>query len=42
METPDVEEASAFLVHPGVRAYVNGSLKLEASDTTHARGQTVS
>ena len=24
METPDVEEASAFLVHPGVRAYVNG------------------
>ena len=24
METPDVEEASAFLIHPGVRAYVNG------------------
>jgi len=24
METPDVEEATAFLVHPGVRAYVNG------------------
>jgi hypothetical protein len=24
METPDVDEASAFLVHPGVRAYVNG------------------
>jgi TRAP-type uncharacterized transport system substrate-binding protein len=24
METPDVEEASAFLVHPGVRAFVNG------------------
>ena len=24
METPDVDEASAFLMHPGVRAYVNG------------------
>jgi hypothetical protein len=24
METPDVDEATAFLVHPGVRAYVNG------------------
>ena len=24
METPDVEEMTAFLIHPGVRAYVNG------------------
>jgi len=24
METPDIEEASPFLVHPGVRAYLNG------------------
>ena len=24
METPDVEEATPFLVHPGVRAYLNG------------------
>ena len=24
METPDVEEATAYLIHPGVRAYVNG------------------
>ena len=24
METPDVEEATSFLIHPGVRAYVNG------------------
>ena len=24
METPDIEEATPFLVHPGVRAYLNG------------------
>jgi TRAP-type uncharacterized transport system substrate-binding protein len=24
METPDVDEATPFLIHPGVRAYVNG------------------
>ena len=24
MEAPDVEEATPFLIHPGVRAYVNG------------------
>ena len=24
METPDVDEATAYLIHPGVRAYVNG------------------
>src|SRR5262249_37300702 len=24
METPDVDEATPYLIHPGVRAYVNG------------------
>jgi len=27
MEAPDTDEASAFLIHPGVRAYVNGDQK---------------
>jgi TRAP-type uncharacterized transport system substrate-binding protein len=27
METPDPDEATAYLVHPGVRAYVNGEQK---------------
>ena len=27
METPDLDEATAFLIHPGVRAYVNGEQK---------------
>jgi len=27
METPDLEEATAFLIHPGVRTYVNGDQK---------------
>ena len=27
METPDLDEATAFLIHPGVRAYVNGDQK---------------
>jgi TRAP-type uncharacterized transport system substrate-binding protein len=27
MEAPDVDEATAFLIHPGVRAYVNGEQK---------------
>jgi TRAP-type uncharacterized transport system substrate-binding protein len=27
METPDTEEATPFLIHPGVRAYVNGEQK---------------
>jgi TRAP-type uncharacterized transport system substrate-binding protein len=27
MATPDVDEATSFLIHPGVRAYVNGDQK---------------
>jgi TRAP-type uncharacterized transport system substrate-binding protein len=27
MEAPDLEEATSFLIHPGVRAYVNGEQK---------------
>ena len=27
METPDLDEATSFLIHPGVRAYVNGDQK---------------
>ncbi|TMI98733.1 MAG: hypothetical protein E6G97_25250 [Alphaproteobacteria bacterium] len=27
METPDVDEATPFLIHPGTRAYVNGEQK---------------
>jgi TRAP-type uncharacterized transport system substrate-binding protein len=27
METPDLDEATAFLIHPGTRAYVNGDQK---------------
>ena len=33
MEAPDVDEATSFLIHPGVRAYVNGEQRTFSTAT---------